>query len=145
MGSADTPAWPAMGIGGRAFVRDREGRILLIRRSREVKWDPGLWELPGGKADYGETIEQALVREVREETGLGLDVGRPVHVSHFTKEPFWVTTVVFACKAGGGDVRLSDEHEDFAWVDLDAVTEQDLTAPTRDAIAAYQALAHPDT
>lgn len=130
-----------MGIGGRAIVRDDLGRILLIQRSANVKWDPGLWELPGGKADYGETIADALVREAREETGLAIEVGRPVHVSHFTKEPFWVTTVTFVGQiVGDGEVRLSDEHDDFAWVDLDQVAARDCTEPTREALAAHRAL-----
>ena len=136
----DTPPWPAMGIGGRAIVRDGRGRVLLIRRSGEVKWDPGLWELPGGKAEHGETIEHALVREAREETGLALEVGRPVHVSHFTKEPFWVTSVTFVCEAGGGEVRLSDEHDEFAWVALDDVAARECTESAREALAAYETL-----
>jgi 8-oxo-dGTP diphosphatase len=129
-----------MGIGGRAIVRDHVGRVLLIRRSADVSWDPGLWELPGGKADHGETIEDALVREAREETGLALEVGRPVHVSHFLKDPFWVTTVAFACEVAGGEVRLSHEHDAFTWVDLDAIADRDCTAPAREAVAAYRAL-----
>lgn len=136
----DTPPWPAMGIGGRAIVRDGQGRVLLIRRSREVKWDPGLWELPGGKAEYGETIQHALVREVHEETGLALEVGRPVHVFHFTKEPFWVTTVTFACTAAATDVQLSAEHEEFAWVELEDALELPCTEPAREALGAYETL-----
>lgn len=130
-----------MGIGGRAILRDSAGRVLLIRRSARVKWDPGLWELPGGKAEHGETLEHALIREAREETGLALEVGRPVHVGHFTKESFWVTTVTFACGAVEGEVQLSDEHDEFAWVELERLAERECTTPAREALAAYQMLA----
>src|SRR5437763_11981549 len=56
-----------------AVIRDRPGRILLVLRAN----DPGrgLWSLPGGRVEPGETPEQAVVREVREETGLEVSVG----------------------------------------------------------------------
>ena len=138
MNSVDAPPWPAIGIGARAIIRDGRGLVLLIRRSAGVKWDPGLWELPGGKAEYGETLQHALVREAREETGLALEVGRPVHVSHFTKEPFWVTSVTFVCEASGGEVRLSREHDEFAWVEPAEATALECTGPTREALDAYR-------
>jgi 8-oxo-dGTP diphosphatase len=135
----DAAPWPAIGIGGRAIVRDGRGRILLIRRSDRVKWDPGLWELPGGKADHGETIEHAVVREAQEEVGLELSVGRPVHVAHFTKKPFWVTSVTFTGDAIRGEVRLSDEHDEFVWAELNDAMALPCTEPAREALAAYEA------
>ena len=54
----------------RAVIRDQTGRWLLLRRSSRCEHFAGTWELPGGKADSGETIDGALRREVREETGL---------------------------------------------------------------------------
>jgi 8-oxo-dGTP diphosphatase len=59
-----------------AVVHDAAGRLLLIRRGH----DPhrGLWSLPGGRIEAGESPEQAVVREVREETGLDVVPGRPV-------------------------------------------------------------------
>jgi ADP-ribose pyrophosphatase YjhB (NUDIX family) len=59
-----------------AVVHDAAGRLLLIRRGH----DPhrGLWSLPGGRIEAGESPEQAVVREVREETGLDVVSGRPV-------------------------------------------------------------------
>ena len=101
----------------KGIVRDGAGRILLIRRADDSSVDPGCWDLPGGKLDYGETLAEALVREAREETGLTIAVGRPVHTCHFTKEPFWVTCVTFACELEGGDVHLSSEHREFAWIE----------------------------
>jgi 8-oxo-dGTP diphosphatase len=59
-----------------AVVHDAAGRLLLIRRGH----DPhrGLWSLPGGRIEGGESPEEAVVREVREETGLDVVPGRPV-------------------------------------------------------------------
>ncbi|HEX9189516.1 MAG TPA: NUDIX hydrolase, partial [Vicinamibacteria bacterium] len=60
-----TPAAPAVGVGG---VLVHEGRALLIRRGKEPL--RGRWVVPGGTVELGETLEQALVREMQEETGL---------------------------------------------------------------------------
>ena len=66
------PVVPCVG----AVIHDPAGRLLLIRRGH----DPhrGLWSLPGGRIEAGESPEQAVVREVREETGLEVVPGRPV-------------------------------------------------------------------
>jgi 8-oxo-dGTP diphosphatase len=137
MAPDDKAPWPAMGVGARGIVRDERGRVLLIKRSQAAGWDPGRWELPGGKGDYGETLQEALIREAREETGLAVEVGDPVHVGHFVKQPFWVTTVTFSCRLASQDARLSEEHEDLRWVEPEAVADLDCTTPTRDALDAY--------
>jgi 8-oxo-dGTP diphosphatase len=59
-----------------AVVRDTGGRLLLIRRGQEPS--RGLWSLPGGRVEPGETVAAAVVREVREETGLAVRAGEPV-------------------------------------------------------------------
>ncbi|MHB8892850.1 MAG: NUDIX domain-containing protein [Candidatus Limnocylindrales bacterium] len=111
-----SPAYPALGVAAKGVVQRSDGSILLIRRSPGSKFDPGRWELPGGKMDPGERLVDALVREVREETGLKVGGPRPIHVSHFSKEPFWVTCVTFVCASFEGDVQLSREHDAYAWV-----------------------------
>ena len=54
----------------KALIYDREGRILLLRRSQSSHANVGKWDLPGGKVDPGEQFDQAVIREVMEETGL---------------------------------------------------------------------------
>ena len=110
------PAYPALGVAAKAIVRRDDGAILLIRRALESKVDAGRWEIPGGKMDFGERLADALAREVHEETGLTVIGSRPFHVAHFMKEPFWVTSVTFACSSFEGEVRLSREHVEHAWV-----------------------------
>ena len=62
---------PAVAVG--AFVFDAEGRVLVIERGRPP--GEGLWSVPGGKLEPAETLAQAVAREVREETGLVVEVG----------------------------------------------------------------------
>jgi ADP-ribose pyrophosphatase YjhB (NUDIX family) len=79
MSSPSDPALPVVPCVG-AVVHDAAGRLLLIRRGREPS--RGLWSVPGGRVEPGETNEQAVEREVREETGLTVRAGAPVgHVT----------------------------------------------------------------
>jgi 8-oxo-dGTP diphosphatase len=132
---------PPMGVAAKAIVRRPDGRILLIRRAPDSTADPSCWDLPGGKMDYGETLPEVLVREVREETGLTVQVGRPIHICHFTKDPFWVTCVTLLCETDGGEVRLSDEHVDFAWIELAEIAERTYGRAIREQLDAYDAFA----
>ena len=129
--------WPALGVAGRAVVRRDDGRILLIRRASHLSTDPGTWELPGGKMDYGETLTETVAREVLEETGLSVNVIRPIHLCHFTKDPFWVTCVTFLCDYAGGDVRLSEENDEFVWVEASEIPERTYARTIREQLDAY--------
>ncbi len=128
-----------MGVAAKAIVHGKDERILLIKRAPDASTDPGRWDLPGGKMDYGETIRDTLVREVREETGLTVKVGPVVHICHFTKEPFWVTCVTFACDYDGGKVQLSEEHVDFAWIELSEFPDRTYGRAIREQLDAYVA------
>lgn len=125
-----------LGVAGKAVIR-KDGRILLLKRSPESGWNPGLWEIPGGKLNYGEDLVEALRREVEEEAGLIILVGRPLKTWHFAKEPFWVTGVTFLCDYISGDVRLSPEHAAHAWIDPHSFKEYRLDPSTEEQIASY--------
>jgi 8-oxo-dGTP diphosphatase len=105
-----------LGVAGKAVIR-KNGKILLLQRSLDSDYEPGLWEFPGGKISYGEALIEGLQREVAEETGLLIRVGPPIDTWNFLKEPFWVTGVTFCSDFIKGDVKLSDEHCAFKWID----------------------------
>ncbi|MEX2210526.1 MAG: NUDIX domain-containing protein [Gaiellaceae bacterium] len=130
-----------IGVAAKAIVRRPDGRVLVIRRPDDARTDAGLWDLPGGKMDHGETLEQVVVREVREETGLEVQVGGVVHVSYFEFDPFWVTCVTLACDADGDGVRLSGEHVDFAWLAPEEVGERDYAWTVKEQLEAYASAA----
>ena len=89
-----------------------EGRVLLLLNER------GEWDLPGGRPDAGEDHRAALVREVREETGLDAKVGAMIGEHLFEVVPGrFVRMVAYACTpVGGRDVVLSHEHLRTCWI-----------------------------
>ncbi len=129
-----------LGVAGKAVVR-RDGRILLLQRSLKSGFDPGRWELPGGKINYGENLVDALQREVLEEVGLVISVGRPFKTWHFTKEPFWVTGVTFLCDYVSGVVTLSSEHAASVWIDPNGYGDYPLSTSVEEQIRSYLELA----
>ena len=128
-----------LGVAGKALIV-KEGKILLLQRSLGSSFDPGLWELPGGKISYGEDLIEALLREVQEETGLEIMVRRPYKTWHFTKEPFWVTGVTFLCEYISGEVLLSEEHDAFTWIKPSQCESLPLSMKVKEQILAYNDL-----
>jgi 8-oxo-dGTP diphosphatase len=97
---------PFVGVGG---IARRDGAILLIRRGKPPS--EGLWSVPGGRVEWGETLAEAVRREVLEETGLDVEVGEVAGVVERIYEGFhyvivdYFVTVLGGVLAAGGDVR----------------------------------------
>jgi ADP-ribose pyrophosphatase YjhB (NUDIX family) len=103
-GAAPQPVVPCVG----AVVRDDAGRLLLIQRGH----DPhrGLWSLPGGRIEPGESPEEAVVREVREETGLTVSPLRPVGRVRIPGDGVVFDVVDFECAvASAGQEPVADD------------------------------------
>jgi len=111
-----SPAAPVVGVGG---VVVRDGRVLLIRRGK-----PPLlrqWTIPGGTVELGETLQQAVVREMREETALSV---QPLDVltvfDRIEREGdevrYHFVIVDFLCRASAGEARAGSDALEVAWV-----------------------------
>ena len=125
----DDPAAPpanAIVPGGQAFIVDDAGRILLQRRK-----DSGNWSAPGGVMDIGETLEAATVREVREETGLEVELTGllgiytdPRHIIAYedgeVRQEF---VVAYTARILSGELRVSDESTELRWIQADEINE----------------------
>ncbi len=83
---------------------DKDGRVLLSKRPAHKQLG-GLWEFPGGKVEPGETLEEALRREVREETGVRIRVVRPLMTVRHAYSHFRITMHVMECRYLAGRAR----------------------------------------
>ena len=98
-------------------VTDDEGRALLVRRRDNHHWEP-----PGGVLELGESIQDGLRREVREETGLDIE---PVALTGVYKNMNrGIIALVFRCKVTGGQLNTSDETEAFRWATEPEIRER---------------------
>ena len=99
---------------GVAIIRD--GKVLLVRRSIN-DFLGGYYELPGGGVDYGETIEEAAMREIKEETGLLTSrvITTFKGFDYSTNKKPRVRQINLLIEVKPGEVKLSNEHDDFLW------------------------------
>lgn len=111
-------------IAAKGFVINKD-QLLVLKRSDDDYFMPGIWELPGGRLQYDEDPKQGLVREIQEETGIEVEVVHALNTHHFThKDGKPLTMIIFVCTAGTTHVQLSDEHTHAAWIPLKTCKEQ---------------------
>lgn len=134
MGSEAGEQRPRLGCG--AVVRRADGHLLLVQRGREP--ERGHWGLPGGKVDWMETVEHAVVRETLEETALEVHIERLLCVvDHFEHalQQHWVAPVYLVSMLGSEEARLQEPEAltGLGWFALDALPAP-LTVSARQAI-----------
>jgi 8-oxo-dGTP diphosphatase len=111
-----------------AVVRDEAGRVVLIRRG-----DGAGWSLPGGMMELGERLDQCLVREVQEETGLDVEPVRLIgvysdpfvnHITYPNGDQIHIVSATFECRVVGGQLRPDgDESLEVAYFAPNALPE----------------------
>ena len=113
-------------LSAKVVVRDESGRCLLLKRSLSSKGNPGKWDLPGGKVDPGESFEQGLLREVAEETGLTISIQHAVGAAESESPTKKVVYLILEGRLESGQVRLSSEHDEYAWVNRRQLPKMEL-------------------
>jgi ADP-ribose pyrophosphatase YjhB (NUDIX family) len=120
-------------------VTDGQGRLLMIKRGHEP--GAGLWSIPGGRIEPGETDAEALVREMFEETGLAVEVG-PLIGS--VQRPGLDGAVIdirdYAATVTGGTLRPGDDAADALWVDLADLASLEITEGLIEALTGWGVL-----
>jgi len=111
-----------------AFLRDSQGRILLARRP-PGKVRAGLWEFPGGKVHAGESPEEALRRELREELGLEARIGRELARLTHTYPDLTIELLLF--EAFTEDTPRAREGQEWGWFSPQEIEKLDLAAADR--------------
>ena len=121
-----------------AAVVIRDGRVLLTRRL-EGQHLAGMWEFPGGKLEDGESPEEALARECREECGIDLEVAEILDVTHHRYPEKDVLLLFYRCELRAGEVRHL-QVADHAWVAPDDLDDYPLPPADERVVARIRAL-----
>lgn len=104
-------------------IIEQGDQVLICQRSEKMKL-PLKWEFPGGKIEPFETKEQCIVREIREELNLNVEVLRPLAEVTHQYPNFSINLMPFVCRLLGGDLQLK-EHKQAIWVDKSALGKYD--------------------
>jgi 8-oxo-dGTP diphosphatase len=103
------------------LVRDRRGRVLILRRTQAVEHFAGCWELPGGKPAEGENFAKTAELEVDEETGLYVPPTGVAGAVESNLPGLRVAMLIMEGRATSSKVTLTSEHDDYRWVPIDEV------------------------
>ncbi len=120
-----------------AAAIERGGRYLAARRTRPA-WAAGRWEFPGGKVDAGETDDEALAREIREELGVDIEMLDRVPGEWALHDD--LVLHLYVARLAGGEPQPLDHHDALRWVTPGEFGEIDWLESDRDAVAALLAL-----
>ena len=126
------PKQPVVGVGA-IIVCD--GKLLLEKRKNEP--GKGKWSIPGGLVELGESVEQTVIREVKEETGL--EVEKPEHIDvvdniirdESGRVKYHFVIIDYFMKLKGGTLKAASDAEELRWVTFDEVEKYDLTKTFR--------------
>ncbi|MGP8124537.1 MAG: NUDIX hydrolase [Nitrososphaerales archaeon] len=132
------PSRPLVGAGALVCYGPK---VLLIRR----KYPPneGRWALPGGLVELGERVQDAVLREVREETGLEvtleglLDVGTDIHLDEMSRPRYHYVLVDYLARPVGRSVKLNAESSAFGWFTAEEAKRLDMSEGTREVLALH--------
>ena len=125
-------------VGQKIVISNSKNEILLLKRS-EKSGLGGMWSIPGGALDSGESSEKGILREIEEETQITVNYPRPFYVKT-KKNSDGESVVIIAYRAfyRGGKVILNWEHDDFLWVSKSDALQMQLTPDAHDIINKWQ-------
>lgn len=131
-------------VAAKAFVV-YQGKILILQESGQYQdgTNVGKYDVVGGRVKPGERFDDGLLREIKEETGLDVTIGRPFFVNEWRPvvrdEPWQIVGIFFACEATTDQVQLSEDHAAYQWIDPADYTQYPLIENLLPAFAEYLA------
>lgn len=139
---------PKLFIATKAFI-EHEGKVLIVRESTQYAdgTHAGEFDLPGGRLHPGERFDEALRREIREETGLEVMIHEPIYVGEWRpvvrEEPWQIVGVFFRVTCSSNEVVLSSDHNELRWIDPAKYLDEPLIKNMPPAFEAYLAAKKP--
>jgi mutator protein MutT len=132
-----------IGVGVGAVIVAADGRLFLARRGPKARNERGLWEFPGGSVEFGETLAEALKREMREEYGIEIAVGELLDVvDHILPEEgqHWVSPS-FICSIVSGEpvIKEPEKCSEIGWFEPESIPANltQVTQVTRENLGHY--------
>lgn len=99
-------------FGVKAIIIQNNTFLALKRTQEELD----KWEIPGGRMEYGETIEETLHREIFEETNLKVSPCKILNTWDLIESHRQISGIIYLCKYESGEIKLSDEHREYCWL-----------------------------
>ena len=127
-------------VAAHALILNDDKKVLTLKRANCTDYMPLKWDIPGGTVEVGETIEDALIRELQEETGIIIEPMYPIYVySNLSQLPKRQTIqIVYMCKYKSGDVILNPtEHIEYQWVNYNDLKQFDCIAFLQGLLSTY--------
>ncbi len=133
-----------IGIGGGCLILNDREEVLLIRRAGEVRNEAGWWSKPGGGVKFGEKVEEAMIREMKEELGIEVKIiGYLPHTDHIITEKtsdekqHWVAFNFIAKIIGGEPKNMEpDKCDKIGWFPLNKLPKK-ITQTTKEPVENY--------
>jgi mutator protein MutT len=131
-----------IGVGVGAVITRSDGKVFLAKRGKAARNERHRWEFPGGSVEFGETLEHAVVREVREEYDFDIIVHRLLDViDHILphEHQHWVSST-FLCSYAGGVPRIMEPHkcDQIRWFAVDDIPRELLTSASLKSLADFE-------
>lgn len=122
------------GLTMRGIVKNGDGEVLILKRHPKSYYGAEKWELPGGKVDKGEFFDEALIREVKEESGLDCKLDEFCEAIGEEYPQKKTVQIIMYLKDIEGEVAISDEHVDYKWASVDEIRDLEVTDALRELL-----------
>ena len=131
-----------IGVGVGAAILDDEGKLFLMLRGKDARNERGKWQIPGGSVDFGESLQEALKREVQEEFGIEIEVRELLDVvNHIlpAERQHWVSPA-YICKIIKGKPTILEPNkcEKMGWFTLEEAEKLPISLTTQSNIPALR-------
>lgn len=124
-----------IGVGVGAAIFNNKGQLFITLRGKEAKNERGKWEIPGGSVEFGETFEQAIKREIKEEHGVDIQILELLGIcDHIIPDEHqhWVSPT-YICKIVKGKPKILEPNkcEQFEWFSINEAEKLPLSIVTK--------------
>lgn len=117
-----------IGVSAGAFIINSKGEVLLCKRSKNARNEKGKWEAPGGQVHFGETREQAIKREIKEELGVEIQIIRVLNIADEIlkkdRQHWLPTTFLVKIKKGIPKIMEPEKCDKIGWFSLNKIPKK---------------------